>query len=160
MPGFNAQPGRTLMIFGRSLSLLLVHWFSAELPLFSGRISKANNFHLPFTSPSLRRNFRFAKLLSTKFTLLSSKEDRNSSVSIVIVYEQDDRGVGVCVLVGQRIFSTSSRSVIGPTQNPVWCVQGNFSPGVEREANHSPLTSADVRKMWIDTSSPPYAVTA
>jgi hypothetical protein len=40
---------------------------------------------------------------------------------------------------------------------------GGFSPGVkqlEREADHSPPTSAEVKKMWIYTSTPPYAFMA
>jgi hypothetical protein len=36
---------------------------------------------------------------------------------------------------------------------------GVLSPGVmrqERETDHSPPTSAEVKKMWIYTSTPPY----
>jgi hypothetical protein len=38
-----------------------------------------------------------------------------------------------------------------------------LSPGIKQkrhEANHSPLTSAEVKKMWIYTSTPPYAFMA
>jgi hypothetical protein len=38
-----------------------------------------------------------------------------------------------------------------------------FSPGIkrlEREADHSPPARAEVKKMWIYTSSPPYAFMA
>jgi hypothetical protein len=37
---------------------------------------------------------------------------------------------------------------------------GDLSPEVKRpglEADHSPPTSAEVKKMWIYTSTPPYA---
>jgi hypothetical protein len=37
---------------------------------------------------------------------------------------------------------------------------GGFSPGVKwpwREAEHSPSAIAEVKKMWIYTSTPPYA---
>jgi hypothetical protein len=52
---------------------------------------------------------------------------------------------------------------IQPTQPPIQWVPGSHSPGVkrpEREANHSPPTSAEVKKMWIYTSTPPYAFVA
>jgi hypothetical protein len=37
---------------------------------------------------------------------------------------------------------------------------GAFSPGVKRlrrEADHSPSTNAEIKKIWIYTSTPPYA---
>jgi hypothetical protein len=42
-------------------------------------------------------------------------------------------------------------------------VPGALSPGVKRsgrEAHHSPPTSAEVKKMWIYASTPPYAFMA
>jgi hypothetical protein len=58
------------------------------------------------------------------------------------------------------LFSTSSRLAVGPTQPPLQCVPGALSPGIKwqgREADHSPPASAKVKKMWIYTSTPPYA---
>jgi hypothetical protein len=46
-----------------------------------------------------------------------------------------------------------------PTQPPIEGVPGALSPGVKwqgREADHSPPTNAEVKKMWIYTSTPPY----
>jgi hypothetical protein len=46
----------------------------------------------------------------------------------------------------------SSRPALGPTQPPIQWVQGALSPGVKRqghEADHSPPTSAKVKKMCI-----------
>jgi hypothetical protein len=43
---------------------------------------------------------------------------------------------------------------------PIQWVPGALSPGVKRpgcQANHSPQTSAEVKKIWIYTSTPPYA---
>jgi hypothetical protein len=57
------------------------------------------------------------------------------------------------------IFSTSSRPALETTQPPSQRVPGNLSPGVkwlEREADHSPPTSAEVKKTWIYTATPPY----
>jgi hypothetical protein len=46
------------------------------------------------------------------------------------------------------LFSTVSRLALGPTQPPIQWVLGAFSPGAKRpgrEANHSPLSSAEVK---------------
>jgi hypothetical protein len=61
------------------------------------------------------------------------------------------------------LFSKSSRLALGSTQPPIQWVPEALSPGVKRlgrEADHSPPTSAEVKKMWIYTSTPPYAFTA
>jgi hypothetical protein len=60
-------------------------------------------------------------------------------------------------------FSMLSRPALGSTQPPVQWVPGALSQGVnlpEREANHLPPTSAEVKKMWIYTSTPPYSFMA
>jgi hypothetical protein len=56
-------------------------------------------------------------------------------------------------------FSTSPRPALVSTQPPIQWVPGPLSPGVKRparEADHSPPTNAEVKKMWIYTSTPPY----
>jgi hypothetical protein len=53
----------------------------------------------------------------------------NSAVGIATGYRVNYRGVGVVVPVGSRIFSTSSRPNLGPTQPPVEWVPGALSPG-------------------------------
>jgi hypothetical protein len=81
----------------------------------------------------------------------------NNVVGIVTGYGLVDGGFGVQVLVGSRIFSVSSRRALGPTQPPIEWVLGAFSPGVKRqgrEADHSPPTGAEVKKMWIYTPTP------
>jgi hypothetical protein len=58
------------------------------------------------------------------------------------------------------LLSTSSRPVLGFTQVPIQCVPRALSQGVRRpgrEADHSPPASAEVKKMWIYTTTPPYA---
>jgi hypothetical protein len=63
-------------------------------------------------------------------------------------------------MVKNFLFSTSSRPALGPTQPPIQWVSGVLYPGVKRpgrEADHSPPVSAEVKKMWIYTSTPPYA---
>jgi hypothetical protein len=57
------------------------------------------------------------------------------------------------------LFSMSSRQALGPTLPPAQWVTGALSPGVQqlgRQADHSPPTSAKVKKTWIYTSTPPY----
>jgi hypothetical protein len=52
---------------------------------------------------------------------------------------------------------------IWPTQPPIQWVLGALSPGVKRqwrEADHSPPASAEVKKIWIYTSTPLYAFMA
>jgi hypothetical protein len=73
-------------------------------------------------------------------------------------------GYGVRVPVGSRIFfSTSSRPALGFTQSPIQWVLGALSPGIKRpgrEADHSPPDSAEVKKMFNYTFTPPYAFKA
>jgi hypothetical protein len=79
---------------------------------------------------------------------------RDSSVGIVVGYGLDDGGVGVRVPVGGKNFhfSMSSRPALGSTQHPIQWVPGALSPWVKRlgpDIDHSPPTSAEVKKMWI-----------
>jgi hypothetical protein len=66
---------------------------------------------------------------------------------------------------GRKNFhsSMSSRQALGPTQPPIKWMPVALSPEVKlsrREADHSPPTSADVKKTWVCTSTPPYAFMA
>jgi hypothetical protein len=84
---------------------------------------------------------------------------RDSSVGIATVYGLDDQGGGSSSpgRVKKFRFSISCRSAPGSTQPPIKWVLGALSPGVKRqgsEADHSPPTSAEVKKMWIYTSTP------
>jgi hypothetical protein len=77
-----------------------------------------------------------------------ASENRDSAVGIATGCGLDCRRAGVRMSVGARIFSTSSRPVVSPTQPPIQWVLGALSLGVkrlEREADHSPPTSAEVK---------------
>jgi hypothetical protein len=55
------------------------------------------------------------------------------------------RGLGIF------LFTTASRTALGPTQPPIQCVSGALSQGVkwpENEADHSPPSSAEVKE-WV-----------
>jgi hypothetical protein len=79
-----------------------------------------------------------------------STVSRDSVVGIATSYGLDDRGVGVRAPAGSRIFSASSRPVLGPTKLHIQCVPRAPSPGVKRpgrEADESPSASAEVEKI-------------
>jgi hypothetical protein len=63
----------------------------------------------------------------------------------------------------KNFLFTSSRPGLASTEPPVQRVPGILSPGLKRaghEADHSPPASAKVKKMWIYTSTLPYAFMA
>jgi hypothetical protein len=91
---------------------------------------------------------------------------KDNSVGIATGYGLDDRGIGVRVPVGSRIFSSPQRAyprrLWGPPSLLFNGYRGSL-PGVKRqgrEADHSPPTSVEVKKMWIYTPTPPYAIMA
>jgi hypothetical protein len=56
------------------------------------------------------------------------------------------RGLGI------YLFTTASRTVLGPTQPPIQWVRGALSLGVKRlgpETDHSPRSSAEVKE-WVE----------
>jgi hypothetical protein len=81
---------------------------------------------------------------------------RDSSVGIATDYGLDGRTVGVRVPVGSRIFSSPRRPdrFWGHITSYLMGIGGSFPRG---DADHSPPPSAKVNKMWIYTSTPPYA---
>jgi hypothetical protein len=83
-------------------------------------------------------------------------KSRVTIVGIASGYGLDDRRVGV----KNFFFSMSFRQVVGPTQPPIRWVPGALPLGAKRprrETEHLPSYSAEVKKMWIYTSTPPYA---
>jgi hypothetical protein len=74
---------------------------------------------------------------------------------IATCYELDDLGVGVRVPVRSSYHPDWLWG--HPASYPMGA--GTFSRGVKRqgrEADHSPPSSAEVKKTWIYTSTPPY----
>jgi hypothetical protein len=89
---------------------------------------------------------------------------RCSALSIATDYGLDDRG-GRSSSPGRIkniLFSISFRPALGPTQTPIQRVPGGpFPRGAQRqrrEADHCPPTSVEVKKTWIYTLTPPYAI--
>jgi hypothetical protein len=103
--------------------------------------------HLPISEPHFRYNFVIIDCIVVPDTL----------IDLLLDFQN------VLLSVGARIFSTSSRPALRSTQPPIQWVPGALSPGVKRpgrDADHSPRTSAEVKKMWIYTSTPTYAFMA
>jgi hypothetical protein len=62
-----------------------------------------------------------------------------------------------------KLFTTASRTALGPTLPPIQWVPGALSPGVKRsghEAEHSPPASVEVKDEWSYTSTPQCAFMA
>jgi hypothetical protein len=95
---------------------------------------------------------------------MKQKQSRDSAVGIATGYGMDDWEVGVRVPVGSSMFSSPRRPdrLWGPPNLLSDEYRRALSPGVKRpgrEADHSP-TNAEVKNMWIYTSTPPYAFMA
>jgi hypothetical protein len=91
-------------------------------------------------------------------------KNQDSSVSIAIGYWLYDEGVRVRVWWGQEfslLHVVQTGSGVHPTSYPMGT--GSSFPRDKvagGEADHSPPASAEVKKMWIYTSTPPYAFVA
>jgi hypothetical protein len=74
-----------------------------------------------------------------------------SVVGIATGYGVDDSGVEVRIPVGSRMFSYPC------PPDRLWDSPNLLSIGYRgREADYSPPTSAEVKKTWVYTSTPPY----
>jgi len=62
---------------------------------------------------------------------------------------------------GIILFTTASRPSTGPTQSHIQWAPGALFPGVEqleREADHSPPSTVEVKHAWSYTSTPLYVL--
>jgi hypothetical protein len=89
----------------------------------------------------------------------------DSSVDIATGYGLDDQGGGSSSAGRVKNMSllhiVQTGSGVHPTSYKIGT--GGTFPGVKRqgrEADHSPPTSAEVKKMWIYASTPPYVFMA
>jgi hypothetical protein len=65
--------------------------------------------------------------------------------------------------LGIFLFTTASRTVLGPTQSPIQWIPRALSLGVTRpgrETDHSSPSSAEVKNAWSYTSSLQYVLMA
>jgi hypothetical protein len=78
---------------------------------------------------------------------------RYTAISIGVLGFDSRRRLGIF------LFTTASRSALGPTQPPIQWVPGTLSLGVKRpgrEAHHSPPSSAEVNNAWCYNPLPQY----
>jgi hypothetical protein len=128
-------------------------------------IAQAVSRRLPTRRPEFDHKSGRVGFVVEKVTMRHVSSKWYTHIYIATGYGLDDRGFGVPSpgRVKTFLFSTLSRPALGSTQPPIQWVPGAPSPGVKRpkrEAGHSSPTSAEVKKMWIYTSTPPYAFMA
>jgi hypothetical protein len=107
-----------------------------------------------FTGKTLPFTFTLLQDIGLCFILCT--RSRDSSVGIATGYglDEGDGGSSIPDRVKHSNFSISSRPALGSTQPPINWVRGLKRQG--RETDHLPPTSAEVKKMWIHTYTPPY----
>jgi hypothetical protein len=143
-------------------------WFSKKpilifpISLYGTKISKVHRGLIPKVSSHLKlyccsHFFAFVKFEIRDVT--QRLKSRGSVVGTAIGYELGDRGVGVPSpgKVKNILFSKWSSLALGSTPPPIQWIPGALSQMVKRpgrEADHSPPASAEVKKMWIYTSTP------
>jgi hypothetical protein len=101
---------------------------------------------------SLKKTVTGKEYLILVLTIIIGRAAIAQSVSIATGYGLDDQGVGVRVPAGGRIFSSSCRpDRLWGSLSLLWVARVK-RPG--HEADHSPPTSAEVKKTWVCTSTP------
>jgi hypothetical protein len=162
------EPGRDSEVLS---SALVISQTSARssYPTFSSllrktRTTRSRTLQIAFTHQ--QRDTQTSKHLDVpacpdicKILLPPSPQSRGSAVGIATGYGLDGRRAGVRVLVGARIFTSPCRPDWrwGPPSLLSNGYQRFFPRRVKRpgrEADHSPPTSAEVKKMCIYTSTP------
>jgi hypothetical protein len=100
------------------------------------------------------------KVLTVSHFFIRKVESRDRAVGIATVYGLDHRGFRVRVPVEARLFSVPLRpdrfwgppSLLPNGYRPLF----PWAKRLGSETDHSPPTSAEVKIMWIYTSTPPY----
>jgi hypothetical protein len=132
--------------------------FGIRVPVGSRIFSMSSRPALGSTKPPAQWVLR---ALSPGVKRLGREVGHSHSTSIATCYGLDDWGVWVPSpgMVKNFLFFMLSRLNLGSTQPPILWVLGSLSLGVRwlvHEADHSPPTGAEVKKMWIYTPTPPY----
>jgi hypothetical protein len=116
----------------------------------------ARSFTLDLITSKLQ--YGVCSLCFIKFTSLINPRSPGSAVGIATRYELDDPGTAFRVSVGPKIVDSPYHPDRLRGSPPIQWVPGALSPEVKRqgrEADHSPPTSAEVKKTRIYTSTSP-----
>jgi hypothetical protein len=101
-------------------------------------------------------SLEFVHYISRRELFKHPLKERNRANTILGVNSSPGRGKNF-------LFSNSSRPALGSTQRPTQWVPAPLSQGVKRpvrEADRSPPTRAEVKRILIYTSTPPHAFMA
>jgi hypothetical protein len=104
---------------------------------------------------SLQENLKWRTLQFLQ--VLKISRSRDTVVSIATSYVRPRRRSSSPGRVKNFLFSKSYRPALRSTRHSIQRVPGALSPEVKRpgsEFDHSPPTSAEVKKMWIYTPTP------
>jgi hypothetical protein len=140
-------------------------WFFKQLPLLGNaqKLHASNNRTTGLCSPILSNGSVKTHTIGVLLETHTLNGRRDSVVGIANSYGLVDRGVGVRVQVGSRIFSSQNRPgrFWGPPNLLTNGYRGALYPRVNRpgrKVDHSLPTSPGVKKMWIYTFTSPYAL--
>jgi hypothetical protein len=95
------------------------------------------------------------------YSQLSSMSDVRSNDSIYIyiyIWFRRRNTVSFTEALGICLFTTASRTALGPTQPPIYWLPGALSLGVKRparETDHSPLSTADCMELCLHSPNTP-----
>jgi hypothetical protein len=145
--------------------------------VYEGQITQPPNFIISqvVTTVNLAHPVVFSDEVSNEnYDALLSVEETEVKYfdEVSSLYGSRDSLIGIATAYGRSsssgrvknfLFSTSSIPVLRPIKPLIQWVPGALSPGIKRPgrgADHSPPTSAEVKKMWIYISTPPYAFMA
>jgi hypothetical protein len=120
-------------------------------------------FMVSVRNNSEHQAFRTEHLNATVICVNSIRKSRGSSVTIVTRLRAERLRFDSWQEQGIYVFDTTSRPALELTQPSIQWVPGVLSPELKwpyREADHSPLSSAEVKNTWSYTSSPPYVFMA
>jgi hypothetical protein len=101
---------------------------------------------------------RFKKKLFNKVMIQLTVKNHDSSVGIATGWTIGVLGFDSRRGLGIFLFTTVSRTALGPTQPPIQWVPGALSLGVKRPgrvADHAPPSNAEAKNAWSYTSTLP-----
>jgi hypothetical protein len=87
-----------------------------------------------------------SQIVYFQFSVIStSRKSRNDSVGIAMAYGLDDRGIGVRFPAGERDLFLLHSVQTGSDAHPASSAMGTWAKVAGREADHSPVSSTEVK---------------